>query len=77
MPALKDKNRLCLASYVDGEWIGADRAAIFAVCNPASGETIAEVAPLGGVKSSGLGREGSRYGIEEYLEITCLSMGGI
>ncbi|MFT9639761.1 aldehyde dehydrogenase family protein, partial [Alcaligenes phenolicus] len=28
-----------------------------------------EVAPFGGVKQSGLGREGSRYGIEEYLEI--------
>jgi succinate-semialdehyde dehydrogenase/glutarate-semialdehyde dehydrogenase len=28
-----------------------------------------EVAPFGGVKQSGLGREGSRYGIDEYLEI--------
>lgn len=31
-----------------------------------------EVAPFGGVKQSGLGREGSRYGIEEYLEIKYL-----
>ncbi len=36
-----------------------------------------EVAPFGGVKSSGLGREGSKYGIEEYLEIKYLALGGI
>ncbi len=36
-----------------------------------------EVAPFGGVKESGLGREGSRYGIEDYLEIKYLCMGGI
>jgi succinate-semialdehyde dehydrogenase / glutarate-semialdehyde dehydrogenase len=35
-----------------------------------------EVAPFGGVKQSGLGREGSKYGIEDYLEIKylCLSV---
>jgi succinate-semialdehyde dehydrogenase/glutarate-semialdehyde dehydrogenase len=36
-----------------------------------------EVAPFGGVKSSGLGREGSKYGIEDYLEIKYLCLGGI
>ena len=36
-----------------------------------------EIAPFGGVKSSGLGREGSKYGIEEYLEIKYLCLGGI
>ncbi len=36
-----------------------------------------EVAPFGGVKQSGLGREGSRYGMDEYLEIKYLCMGGI
>ena len=36
-----------------------------------------EVAPFGGVKESGLGREGSRYGIEDYLEIKYLCMGGL
>ncbi|MFH2057618.1 MAG: NAD-dependent succinate-semialdehyde dehydrogenase [Pseudomonadota bacterium] len=34
-------------------------------------------APFGGVKSSGIGREGSRYGLDEYLEIKYLCMGGI
>jgi succinate-semialdehyde dehydrogenase/glutarate-semialdehyde dehydrogenase len=36
-----------------------------------------EVAPFGGVKQSGLGREGSKYGIDEYLEIKYLCMGGV
>ncbi len=34
-------------------------------------------APFGGMKSSGLGREGSKYGIEEYLEVKYLALGGI
>ncbi len=34
-------------------------------------------APFGGMKASGLGREGSKYGIEEYLEVKYLAMGGI
>ena len=36
-----------------------------------------EVAPFGGVKQSGLGREGSKYGIEDYLEIKYVCVGGI
>lgn len=36
-----------------------------------------EVAPFGGVKQSGLGREGSKYGIEEFLEVKYLCMGGV
>ena len=36
-----------------------------------------EVAPFGGIKASGLGREGSKYGIEDYLEIKYLCLGGI
>ena len=36
-----------------------------------------EVAPFGGVKESGIGREGSKYGIEEWVEIKYLAMGGI
>ncbi|MCX2900982.1 3-sulfolactaldehyde dehydrogenase [Pseudomonas mandelii] len=36
-----------------------------------------EMAPFGGVKQSGLGREGSRYGIEDYLEIKYVCLGGV
>jgi succinate-semialdehyde dehydrogenase/glutarate-semialdehyde dehydrogenase len=33
------------------------------------------IAPFGGVKESGLGREGSKYGVDEYLEVKYLCMG--
>ncbi|MCW3475923.1 NADP-dependent succinate-semialdehyde dehydrogenase [Limobrevibacterium gyesilva] len=36
-----------------------------------------EVAPFGGMKMSGLGREGAHFGIEEYLEVKYLALGGI
>jgi succinate-semialdehyde dehydrogenase/glutarate-semialdehyde dehydrogenase len=36
-----------------------------------------EVAPFGGMKESGIGREGSKYGIEDFLEMKYLAMGGI
>ena len=36
-----------------------------------------EIAPLGGMTESGIDREGSKYGIEDFLEIKYLCMGGI
>jgi succinate-semialdehyde dehydrogenase/glutarate-semialdehyde dehydrogenase len=36
-----------------------------------------EIAPFGGVKQSGLGREGSKYGLEEYMEIKYILLGGL
>jgi succinate-semialdehyde dehydrogenase/glutarate-semialdehyde dehydrogenase len=36
-----------------------------------------EVAPFGGIKESGIGREGSQHGIDEYLELKYLCFGGI
>ncbi len=36
-----------------------------------------EIAPFGGVKESGIGREGSKYGIEEFLEVKYLCLGGV
>ena len=34
-----------------------------------------EVAPFGGIKQSGLGREGSKYGVEDFLEIKYVCLG--
>ena len=42
-----------------------------------TGAVSTEIAPFGGVKESGIGREGSKYGIEEFLEVKYLCMGGI
>ena len=42
-----------------------------------SGLISTEVAPFGGVKQSGLGREGSHHGAEEFVELKYLLMGGI
>ena len=36
-----------------------------------------EAAPFGGVKESGIGREGSKYGLEDYLELKYLCIGGV
>jgi succinate-semialdehyde dehydrogenase/glutarate-semialdehyde dehydrogenase len=36
-----------------------------------------EIAPFGGVKQSGLGREGAKYGLDEYLEVKYILLGGI
>ena len=36
-----------------------------------------EVAPFGGVKESGIGREGSSYGVDDWVELKYLAMGGI
>ena len=42
-----------------------------------TGLMVTEVAPFGGVKQSGLGREGSKYGIDEYVETKYVCFGGI
>lgn len=42
-----------------------------------AGVTSVEVAPFGGMKQSGMGREGSKYGIDEYVEIKYVCLGGL
>jgi succinate-semialdehyde dehydrogenase/glutarate-semialdehyde dehydrogenase len=42
-----------------------------------TGAYSSEVGPFGGVKASGLGREGSKYGIDEFMEIKLMVVGGV
>lgn len=49
----------------------------FGIVGVNTGITSTETAPFGGMKQSGLGREGSKYGIDEYLELKYLAMAGI
>ena len=49
----------------------------FGIVGVNAGIVSSEVAPFGGVKQSGLGREGGRPGIEEFLETKYVCMGGI
>jgi succinate-semialdehyde dehydrogenase/glutarate-semialdehyde dehydrogenase len=49
----------------------------FGIVGVNEGIVATEVAPFGGVKESGLGREGSRHGLEEFLELKYLYLGGL
>jgi succinate-semialdehyde dehydrogenase/glutarate-semialdehyde dehydrogenase len=42
-----------------------------------TGAISSELAPFGGVKQSGIGREGSRHGVEEFVELKYMLMGGL
>jgi len=70
-----------LAAYFYSRDIGriwrAAEALEYGIVGINEGIISTEVAPFGGVKESGIGREGSKYGIEEYLEVKYLCMGGI
>ena len=70
-----------LAAYFYGEdvkriWRVAE-ALEFGIVGINEGIISTEVAPFGGVKESGFGREGSKYGIDEYLSIKYLCLGGM
>ncbi len=49
----------------------------FGIVGVNDGVVATEVAPFGGVKESGLGREGSRHGLEEFLEMKYMFLGGL
>ncbi len=79
--AMANDTEFGLASYfyardVGRIWRVAERLESGMVCVN-SGILSNEVAPFGGVKQSGLGREGSRYGLDEYLEIKYLCLAGL
>ena len=70
-----------LAAYFYGRDIGrvwrVAEALEFGIVGINTGLISTEVAPFGGVKESGIGREGSKYGLDEFLEIKYLCMGGV
>lgn len=64
------------ASHIARIWRVAERLE-YGIVGINEGIISTEVAPFGGVKESGIGREGSKYGIEDYVEMKYLCMGGI
>ena len=70
-----------LASYFYTRDIGriwrVSEALEYGIVGINEGIISSEMAPFGGVKESGQGREGSKYGLDDYLEIKYLCMGGI
>ena len=79
--ALANDTEFGLAAYFYGRDVGriwrVAEALEYGIVGINTGLISTEVAPFGGVKESGLGREGSKYGLEEFLEIKYLCMGGI
>jgi len=79
--ALANDTEFGLAAYFYGRDVGriwrVAEALEYGIVGINTGLISTEVAPFGGVKESGLGREGSKYGIEEFLEIKYLCLGGI
>ena len=70
-----------LASYFYARDIGriwrVGEALEYGIVGINEGIISTEVAPFGGVKESGIGREGSKYGLDEFMEVKYLCMGGI
>jgi len=57
-------------------WRAAERLE-YGMVGVNTGVISTEVAPFGGMKESGIGREGSKYGIEEYVEVKYVALGGL
>jgi succinate-semialdehyde dehydrogenase / glutarate-semialdehyde dehydrogenase len=78
---LANRTEFGLASYFYSRDIGriwrVAEALEYGMVGVNTGLITTEVAPFGGVKQSGMGREGSKYGIEEYVEVKYICMGGI
>ena len=79
--ALANDTPFGLASYVFARDVGRIFRVIeqleFGMVGVNEGLISTEVAPFGGVKASGLGREGSKYGVDDYLEIKYVALGGL
>jgi succinate-semialdehyde dehydrogenase/glutarate-semialdehyde dehydrogenase len=79
--AMANDTEFGLASYFYTRDIGrvwrVSEALDYGIVGVNEGIISNEMAPFGGVKESGSGREGSKYGIEDYLEIKYVLMGGL
>jgi succinate-semialdehyde dehydrogenase/glutarate-semialdehyde dehydrogenase len=79
--ALANDTPFGLAAYVYARDVGRIFRVVegleFGMVGVNEGMISTEVAPFGGVKTSGLGREGSKYGIDEYLEKKYIALGGL
>ncbi|QCK17007.1 NAD-dependent succinate-semialdehyde dehydrogenase [Mangrovivirga cuniculi] len=78
---LSNKTQFGLASYFYSRDIGriwkVAEQLQYGMVGINEGLISTEVAPFGGVKESGMGREGSKYGIEEYINVKYMLMGGL
>ena len=78
---LANRTEFGLASYFFSRDIGriwrVAEALEYGMVGVNTGMISNEVAPFGGVKQSGLGREGSHHGIDEYLELKYVCMAGL
>ena len=79
--ALANDTEFGLASYFYARDVGrifrVAEALEYGIIGINEGIISTEVAPFGGMKESGTGREGSKYGIEDFLEIKYLLMAGL
>lgn len=79
--ALANDTPFGLASYLYARDVGRIFRVVeqleFGMVGVNEGLISTEVAPFGGVKASGLGREGSKYGVDDYLEIKYVALGGL
>jgi succinate-semialdehyde dehydrogenase/glutarate-semialdehyde dehydrogenase len=79
--ATANATRFGLAAYFYGRDIGrvwrVAEALEYGMVGINTGQISTELAPFGGMKESGIGREGSKYGLEEFLEVKYLCVGGI
>ena len=74
--AVRPRRVLLLAGPRRASWRVAE-ALEYGIVGINTGLISTEVAPFGGVKESGIGREGSSYGIDEWLELKYWAIGGI
>ena len=79
--AMSNDTEFGLASYFYARDVGriwrVAEALEYGIVGINEGIISTEVAPFGGIKESGIGREGSKYGIDDYIELKYLCLGGL